>query len=80
MLAQLPKSHGQDRIGITQDNELRWLCECNAVSFDIPLTVEHHAAVNKALGISPGDTVWISRRRSALEVCSVQVARSPIPH
>lgn len=81
VLVQLPKPHGQDRIGITQDNELSWLCECSVVSFDIPLTVEHHATVNKALGISLGDTIWVSRRHSAVEVGSAQtVARSPIPH
>ncbi|KAL4081917.1 tRNA synthetases class II-domain-containing protein [Scleroderma yunnanense] len=66
---------GAERIDITQDNQLHWLRECSVVSFDIPLNVEHHSVVNKALGIAPGDTVWISRRHSAVEGGSTALGR-----
>ncbi|KAH7887947.1 hypothetical protein F5I97DRAFT_2013398 [Phlebopus sp. FC_14] len=51
------------RVPVTKENELSWLCGHDLVPFEVALTTEHHAALNEALRVSSGDTIWLSRRR-----------------
>ncbi|KAI6164917.1 tRNA synthetases class II-domain-containing protein [Pisolithus thermaeus] len=59
-----------DRITITTDNEFNWLDNCRVTRFDIPLAAETYAAINRTLGVNPGDCIWVSQRRSVIEVDS----------
>ncbi|KAI6106741.1 tRNA synthetases class II-domain-containing protein [Pisolithus croceorrhizus] len=52
------------------DNEFNWLDNCRVTRFDIPLAAEKYAAINRTLAVNPGDCIWISQRRSIIEVDS----------
>ncbi|KIJ70312.1 hypothetical protein HYDPIDRAFT_172163 [Hydnomerulius pinastri MD-312] len=65
----------QDRIMVSNENILTWLCNHKLVSFGWPLTPEHHVAVNEALRLSAGDSVWLSRRRAVPEGGSTALGR-----
>jgi aspartyl-tRNA synthetase len=65
----------QDRILVTSDNLRTWLCSYGLGSFGMAFSPEDHVTVNKALRVSEGDTIWLSRRRAAPEVC---MANSPL--
>ncbi|KAI6105528.1 hypothetical protein F5141DRAFT_1124249 [Pisolithus sp. B1] len=66
---------GVDRITITTDNEFNWLDNCRVTRFDIPLAAEKYAAINRTLGVNPGDCIWISQRRSIIEGGSTALGR-----
>jgi len=54
---------------ITDSNTLSWLCDNRSIN--LKLTCEEHARLNKTLGISSGDILWLSRRRKVPEVCHI---------
>ena len=57
----------QTRIAVTSNNLSSWLCNLPLISSAIG--PEHHATLNNVLRISPGDTVYISRRHAIPQVC-----------
>ncbi|KAF9221899.1 hypothetical protein BS17DRAFT_784138 [Gyrodon lividus] len=64
-----------ERIVITSDNLLTWLCGRELASFRVPLSPEDHVVLNKALRVSAGDTIWLSRRRAVPEGGSTALGR-----
>ncbi|KIL00386.1 hypothetical protein PAXRUDRAFT_130007 [Paxillus rubicundulus Ve08.2h10] len=64
-----------DRILITSDNLRTWLCSYGLASFGVAFSPEDHASVNKALRVSEGDTIWLSRRRAVPEGGSTALGR-----
>jgi hypothetical protein len=52
---------------ITDSNTLNWLCDNRSIN--LGLNHEEHALLNKTLGVSTGDTLWLSRRHKTPEVC-----------
>lgn len=53
---------------ITSGEELGWLRDCGMVFFDVPLSAHHHVAINEALQVNAGDTIYMSLRGAAFEV------------
>lgn len=56
---------------ITDSNLLNWLCGNRSI--DLELGREEHALLNKTLGVSSGDTLWLTRRRKVPEVCNYTI-------
>lgn len=58
---------------IADSNLLNWLCDNRSIN--LRLSSEEHALLNKTLGVSSGDTIWLSRRRKIPEGGSTALGR-----
>ncbi|KAJ8585301.1 hypothetical protein M405DRAFT_911871 [Rhizopogon salebrosus TDB-379] len=58
---------------ITDSNTLNWLCDNRSIN--LGLSHEEHALLNKTLGVSTGDTLWLSRRHKTPEGGSTALGR-----
>ncbi|KAH7916741.1 hypothetical protein BJ138DRAFT_1169052 [Hygrophoropsis aurantiaca] len=63
------------RITITAANVQSWMSDSEITHSVLSLNADHHAALNKELGVSIGSTVWLSQRRSLPEGGSTALGR-----
>ncbi|EIW82250.1 hypothetical protein CONPUDRAFT_136775 [Coniophora puteana RWD-64-598 SS2] len=64
-----------ERIGITKENQYNWLSTSGLTPGAPSLAENDYVALNKALNVHPGDTIWLSRRASPLEGGSTPLGR-----
>lgn len=58
---------------IADSNLLNWLCDNRSIN--LTLSSEEHVLLNKSLGVSNGDIIWLSRRRKIPEGGSTALGR-----